>query len=156
MKNYTSEVPATITIGRVEVILARAGIRNIMKDYSGLEVTGLYFTLPNPLKTAVSIPVRLPVDIVAVEKVLRQGYSKDRKWTKEQNTRIFEQSRRTAWKLMQDWVEVQLSLIELGQAEAVQVFLPYVWDGFLKQDYYTKIKAANFKALPCHLGPEET
>jgi len=154
MKNYTSEVPASVTIARVEGILAKAGIRNTIKDYSFGEVVGLYFTLPNPVKMTSSIPVRLPVDVAAVEKVLRLAYSDKRKWTKEQNTRLFEQARRTAWKLMQDWVEVQLSLIELGQAEAVQVFLPYVWDG--KRDYYARIKAADFKALPCHLGPEET
>jgi hypothetical protein len=148
MKNYTSEVPVSITIARIEGILARAGIRNIMKDYAGAEVVALYFTLPSPTKPTASVPVRLPVNVTAVEKVLRMGYSDKRKWTKEQNTRLFEQARRTAWKLMQDWVEVQLSLIELGQVEAVEVFLPYVWDG--KKSYYARIKAADFKALPVH------
>lgn len=148
MKNYTSEVPVTTTIARIEMILARAGIRNIMKDYVGQDVAALYFTLPSPIKPTASIPIRLPVEVASVVTILRKGYSDRRKWTKEQETRLREQSRRTAWKLMQDWVEVQLSLIELGQVEAVQVFLPYVWDG--KLTYYARIKGQGFKALPVH------
>lgn len=148
MKNYTSEVPVSVTVARIEGKLATAGIRNIMKDYAGAEVVALYFTLPSPILAGASIPVRLPVDVGAMAKVLKTGYSDKRKWTKEQEARLMAQARRTAWKLMQDWVEVQLSLIELGQAEQLQVFLPYVWLG--TQTYFAKLKAGDFRALPAH------
>ena len=37
-----------------------------------------------------------------------------------------EQAQRTAWKILQDWVEVQMSMIKLKQADPMQIFLPYV------------------------------
>jgi hypothetical protein len=39
----------------------------------------------------------------------------------------------------------QLSLIQMRQADFIQVFLPYVWDG--KQTFYQALKASNYKAL---------
>ena len=148
MKNYTSEVPVSVTVARIEGKLAAAGIQNIMKDYAATEVVALYFTLPSPKLQGSSIPVRLPVDVRAMAAVLKSGYTEKYKWNKERTDRLMAQARRTAWKLMQDWVEVQLSLIELGQAEQLQVFLPYVWLG--TQTYFAKLKAADFRALPAH------
>lgn len=57
-----------------------------------------------------------------------------------------QEARRTAWKLMQDWIEVQLSMVLLNQADLVQVFLPY---GVLEsgKTLYAEIKANNFAAL---------
>lgn len=151
MKYYTSEVPVGRTIGRIEDVLAAAGIKNIMKDYAGGEVVGLYFTLPHPKMAGVSVPVRLPADVAAVFKVLKSEYTEKYKWTDERVDRLMVQARRTAWRLMQEWVEIQLTLIELGQAEELQVFLPYVWLG--SQTYYAKIKGNDFKALPAY-NPE--
>lgn len=149
MKNYTSEVPVSRTIARIEEVLAKAKIRNIMKDYLGERVAALYFTLPNPKRPAESIPVRLPVEVQAVYTILRKGYSERTKFTKEREERLKDQAARTAWKLMQDWVEVQLSLIELGQVVALQVFLPYVWFG--DKTYYERLEAKAFSALlPAH------
>jgi len=149
MKNYTSEVPVSRTIARIEELLAKAKIRNILKDYEGEQVVALYFTLPNPKKPDESIPVRLPVNIEAVYSVLRLGYSERTKFTTERTRRLMDQARRTAWKLVQDWVEIQLSLIELGQVVALQVFLPYVWFG--DATYYQRLEAKAFAALlPAH------
>lgn len=39
------------------------------------------------------------------------------------------QADRTAWKLLQDWVEVQASLIRIGMSTATEVFLPYMLVG---------------------------
>jgi hypothetical protein len=61
-------------------------------------------------------------------------------------TRIEAQANRTAWKLWQDWLEVQMSLIEMEQAEFVQIFLPYFWDG--RRSYYDMVKEGGFKMLP--------
>jgi len=46
---------------------------------------------------------------------------------------------------MFDWVAVQLSLIEMKQAELMQVFLPYLWAG--KTTFYESIKQNKFAAL---------
>ena len=141
MKNYTSEVPIERTITRIEQALAKSGARNIIKDYNDGELTALSFTLVFQ-QTGKMVPVRLPVNTEAVEKVL---LSKVRRPHRETFIRIHRQASRTAWKLMQDWIEVQVSLIELQQVEALQVFLPYVWDG--RRTFYATLRDGGFKML---------
>ncbi len=38
-----------------------------------------------------------------------------------------------------------MSMIQMKQAETLQVFLPYVYDG--RQTYYDAMKTANFRGL---------
>ena len=64
--------------------------------------------------------------------------------------RLQVQAARTAWKLVQDWVEIQMAMVKMQQAELTQVFLPYMWDG--KQTLYMAYKANNFKQLA---GPKD-
>jgi len=59
--------------------------------------------------------------------------------------RIREQSERTAWKIQQEWLEIELTKIKLNQAEPLQVFLSYVWDG--NQTYYAALKDKSFRGL---------
>lgn len=141
LKNYTSNVPIPRTVARIEECLAEAGAAGIMKDYAGGTLTAISFrvVLPNGNPMA----VRLPANVDGVFHAMMKQVLRPHKGTAE---RIREQAGRTAWKLMQDWAEVQLSLIQMEQADFVQVFLPYVWDG--KVTFYDKLKAGNFLALP--------
>lgn len=141
MKNYTSGVPIERTISRIEAVLVRAGAGNIIKDYAEGELSALSFTLH--LDGTRLVPIKLPANIEQVEKVMAAAMKRPRRETLR---RIKQQAARTAWRLMQDWVEIQLSLIEMKQAEAMQVFLPYVWDG--RQTYYAALKGSGFKLLP--------
>lgn len=64
---------------------------------------------------------------------------------KKKKSDFAEQAERTAWKIIQDWVEVQMSMIQTGQAETLQVFLPYVFDG--KKTYYQALSESKFAGL---------
>lgn len=141
LKNYTSDVPISRTVARIEECLAEAGATGIMKDYKDGLLTALSFRaqLPNGRTLA----VRLPANVDGVFSAMMKEVKKPQHGTA---ARIREQAGRTAWKLMQDWAEVQLSLIHMEQADFVQVFLPYVWDG--KTTYYEQLKAKGFLALP--------
>ena len=57
-----------------------------------------------------------------------------------------DQSLRTAWKIQQDWVQVQMSLIKLKQADFREVFMAFLWDG--KQSYFQMVEDNKFKQLP--------
>lgn len=146
MKNYTSGVPVDRTISRIESVLAKAGAHGIMKDYKDGVVVALCFIVRLPSIGTIPgkpVSVRLPINVDAVEEVLRQDVKRPRKGTL---AKLRQQAERTAWKLMQDWVEVQISLIQMQQADFMQVFLPYVWDG--KQTFYGRLKGTGFLELP--------
>ena len=63
-------------------------------------------------------------------------------------SRLMEQAERTAWKFLADWVDIQLGLVELGQGEFLEVFLPYVYDPAKQQTFFERIKESGYKMLP--------
>lgn len=152
MKNYTSAVPVETTIARIEKILAKFGVVGVAKSYKKGEVDSLCFTVQETT-TGKGITIHLPAKVEAVKKILKEEVRRPRTETYRRLGiggffifHIEEQAARTAWKIIQDWVEVQLSLIEMGQAETLQVFLPYVWDG--NKTFFEAIKGNGFKMLP--------
>ena len=156
LKNYTSDVPVSQTIYRIEQVLLRCGVRGIMKEY-GIDqsITAITFKIEVDGKP---VAIRLPVKEDQATGILWKEYAGDdydnkkdtivehRAGQKRKRRGDFaEQGARTAWKIVQDWVEVQMSMIQTGQAELMEVFLPYVFDG--KRTYFTAIKESKFAGL---------
>lgn len=54
---------------------------------------------------------------------------------------------RTAWKIMQDWVDLQLTLIQLDQLEPMEAFLPYVFNPDTGQTFFEHARERSFKQL---------
>lgn len=141
LKNYTSDVPISRTIARIEEKLAESGAEGIMKEYDSGRLIALSFRVTIPANQQ-KVSVRLPANVDAVYEALAHEVRRPRDGTL---ARVREQAERTAWKLMQDWVEVQLSLIAMQQAEFLQVFLPYVLVG--QRTIYDRAKADGFRFM---------
>lgn len=156
LKNYTSTVPVSVTIAKIETVLIRCGVSGIMKEYVGTngEIAALTFkiaTATNP------VTIRMPAnkttalealwsDYVNGDKVTPDGQSILYNSYKKKRKKDFEQqSERTAWKIVQDWIEVQMSMIQLRQADTLQVFLPYIYDG--QRSYYEALREQGFRGL---------
>jgi len=146
LKNYTSEQPVTHTIARIEAVLIRAGVSGITKEYSAG---------PNPTTAAIRFhlatpggerTVRIPARVEEALSALWEEHKLRHPNSRKSRAEFTEQARRTAWKIAQDWIEVQVSLIQLKQAEPLEVFLPYLWDG--AQTFYEQLKGGGFKMLP--------
>lgn len=156
LKNYTSEVPVSQTIYRIEQVLIKCGATGIMKEYLNTngDIGAITFTVETP---SGPMTIRLPADKEKALEALWLDYVGDDKlnekgdgfhWSsrkKKCKADFAEQASRTAWKIIQDWVEVQMSMIQMKQADTLQVFLPYVYDG--KRTYYQALSEANFKGL---------
>jgi hypothetical protein len=56
----------------------------------------------------------------------------------ETKKKIPRQAERTAWKILSDWVEAQMAMIELSQIEITEVFLSYLYDHKTDQTFYEK------------------
>jgi hypothetical protein len=141
IKNYTSQVPATRSVQRIEDLLVKHGSKNILKLYDQQKLTGIAFIISIDGR---DIPFRLPARVDRVEQRLRKSIKRPRSGTMN---KISDQATRTAWRLLSDWVEVQISLIELDQAELIEVFLPYMYDPSKEQTFFEKIKKDGFKLL---------
>lgn len=158
LKNYTSNVPVSETIHRIEKVLLRCGVTGIMKEY-GLkgDVIAIMFRVETPAGKRF---IRLPADEQRALDALWLDYvGDDKKYLSKDGSRLdswgcrkkkkkidfAQQASRTAWKIVQDWIEVQMSMIQLGQADALQVFLPYLFDG--KRTYYQALKDSNYAGL---------
>lgn len=156
LKNYTSNVPVSQTIYRIEQVLIRCGASGIMKEYTGVngEVAAIAFQIET---ASGKITIRLPADKARAQDALWINYADGEKlnakgdaleWSsykKKRKSDFAQQADRTAWKIVQDWVEVQMSMIQMKQADTLQVFLPYVYDG--KRTYYEALKESHFRGL---------
>lgn len=156
LKNYTSDVPVSQTVYRIEQVLIRCGASGITKEYLDTKgnIGAITFTIETP---SGPVTIRIPadtqkaldalwIDYVDGDKLSPNGnelYWNTRK--KKRKADFKEQAERTAWKIMQDWVEVQMSMIQLKQAETLQVFLPYVMCG--NETVYQRLKTGGLKQL---------
>lgn len=131
IKNRTSTVSPERTSARIDnywpmpdrQLLADAGASDIRKRYEAGELVGIDFVIPTEYGI---IAFRLPVNVQAADKVLHENRKRRRGFlTAKQRQAIAEQSKRTAWKMAQEWLEIQLSMVAMKQAELVQVLLPY-------------------------------
>lgn len=141
IKNYTSSVPAVTSINRIEHKLVSRGAKNISKLYVDKKLLGICFTIP---VNGSDIPFRLPARVDNVSTILKGEVKRPNSSTYE---RIEKQAERTAWKILSDWVDIQMSLIDLQQAEFAEVFMPYIYDVINDETYYEKAKSNNFNQL---------
>lgn len=164
LKNYTSDAPVSESIRRIEQVLLQCGVTGIMKEYSASQkivaitfrvITGedgqpRMIRLPAKEKEATDALFLLYADGATISKDGQriEGYSRKRLKRKD----FVEQGERTAWRIVKDWVEIQMSMISLGQADVMEVFLPYAWDG--KRTYYQMLKESNYAGLLQQGSPE--
>lgn len=139
LKNYTSSVPIDRTVARIETLLADFGAKAIGKNYENARLVSLTFQLEINGR---DVLIRLPANPQAVYDALRKECKRPRAGTLQ---KLKDQSDRTAWRIQQEWLEIELTKISLNQAEPLQAFLSYIWDG--KQTYYTALKESKFKGL---------
>ena len=57
------------------------------------------------------------------------------------------QSNKTAWKILSDWPEIQCSMILLGQAKPLQMFLSFVYDMKSDETFFDKVSNGKMKLL---------
>lgn len=131
------------TISDIESLLIVAEASKVAKEVKNKTVVAIMFELVCNGRSQI---IRLPANVEAVQDWLWKDHVTTAVRNKRTKEDFREQAERTAWKIMLDWTQVQISLIKLRQADALQVFLPYIWDG--SQTYYEFLKGNHFKALP--------
>lgn len=113
--NYTTSVSTSKSAQELTAVLVKAGAEKILIDYAGGEAVAITFAVPvGPEKTLWYFT--LPANWQGVQKSLvRAGVlSKYRTET---------HAKRVAWRIILNWCQAQLAIIEAGQANLAEIFL---------------------------------
>jgi len=123
LKNYTTSIKIEKTISEIEERLAKVGASHIYKVYENQIPKGLAFTLEikgEPI--AFKLPMREEQILLVFKNEVRIG-KLPRRYHND-----MDQARRTGWRIIKDWVDSQLALIEIEVARPEEIFLPYMYD----------------------------
>ena len=112
--NYTTKVDIYTTLGQIQGQLVKHGAKKILQDYDdGGRITAISFMVDTHFGPR---GIRLPANVDAVHKVLiKQKVKCDR-----------EQAERVAWRIVKDWVEAQMAILESEMVQMEEIFLPYM------------------------------
>ena len=114
--NYTTKVPAAKTVSQIQEILGGKGATHVSVVYENSNASAVSFGL----KIADTfVDFKLPCNVSGVSAALKKSSPKGSVW------RDVAQCERIAWRIVKDWVEAQMALVEANQAEIGEVFLPY-------------------------------
>lgn len=115
--NYTTSVPASRSIGQVQSLLVKGGARAIMSEYGDDGTSaGISFMVETAFGPR---SFKLPVNVDKVHAVLGKQRVQPR-------FREREHAERVAWRILKDWLEAQLAIIETEMVTLDQVMLPYM------------------------------
>lgn len=147
--NYTTTIDAMKSAGECIAALAKHGASAVGIRYDNAVPTGLSFQIRTVWGDRA---FSLPVNIAGTEKAMREA---NRKGLVPNRYLGRDQAIRVSWRVMKDWLEAQLALIEAGVADLPQVMLPYLhtpdgrtlWDAY--QENETKaLEAGTWAAEP--------
>lgn len=124
IKNFHTEVSEDKTVGEIMGLLSSKGARSIRIDYDDQgRPSGVSFIV---FVDALPIPFKLPCNFEGVLKAMTTEYKQPGAQRRFKNSpESMSQARRIAWRIVKNWIEAQMALIEAEQASLIQVFLPY-------------------------------
>ena len=119
--NYTTSINADKTVMEIQKILRKYAAQYVLIEYDGFQGYPVALTFTLSVRTSseghtAEVNYRLPSNYRGVHKVLKG--QKGAKKTEEQAVRV-------AWRIIKDWLEAQMAIIESNQADLAEVFLPY-------------------------------
>jgi len=137
--NYTTVIDPTKTAGECFAMLARHGASKVMILFDDTkEPSGLAFEIATQWgQRQYTLPVNVPGVLAALQAGRRAGTVPNRYVNREQATR-------TAWRVLKDWLEAQLAMIESGISALEEIMLP--WQ--MVEPGKTVFQAVNEESLP--------
>jgi len=114
--NYTTSIDSEKSIMEIQKCLVKHGAHKVITDYSNGIPTSVTFCISIDGNV---IGFSLPANYDGVLRAMK----KDSKVPRSKCTD--EQALRVSWRIIKDWVEAQMAIVECQLAEMSEVFLPY-------------------------------
>lgn len=120
LKNYTTTIDPSKTVGEIQELLAKVGANQIMIEYENGHPKALCFSImtANGMQ-GVKLPANSEKMFLVLKKMKREHPRQCIRDTQEQ-------AERTAWRNIFEWVKIQLSFIATEMVSLDEVFLPYL------------------------------
>ena len=115
--NYTTQIDVEKTIGEIQRMLGKHGASAVMTEYSDGVISALSFKITFNGRDA---GFKLPCDWRPVLTLMKNDPKVPR--------RLCEQTQavRVAWRIVKDWVEAQMALVDTSMVQTEEVFMPYM------------------------------
>jgi len=131
LKNYTTEVPASRSVQEIQEILQKHGVTGTMMEYEQgtgrieslafkIDINGQAWGFRMPLRWRQALQT-----LYRGKKSVKSMYYQESRIAAAERARE-EHAYRVAWRILRDWVDVQMALVELEIVQIQEVFLPYV------------------------------
>ena len=135
--NYTTTIAPEKTAAEIQKKLAQAKAQAILCEYDDEAVVcAMSFRIVTPHGV---IFFRLSANANGVYRSLQKSNAPKRLKTRDQAARV-------AWRILKDWIEAQLAIVEAEMASITEVFLPYAQDA-TGQTVYQNLEKSEFKQL---------
>ncbi len=145
IKNFSTIINPEKTIAEIEKMLAVYGATKIIKQYND---EGNPILLAFMIQTSRGeMPIKLPINIEGVQSAFKKQVSEKKLPKSYWDNK--EQATRTGWRIIKDWLDAQLTLINLEMVKIEEIFLPYIYDMISDKTMYEVIeeKGFNFPAI---------
>lgn len=121
LKNYTTSIAVEKTMGEIHTMLARAGARRITVGYDARrEPSGVEFSIDTEHGERNFV---LPARIEAIQETLKRQHARGQVPIRLASR---EQAARVGWRIIRDWLDAQLAILETGMVTFDEVMLPYM------------------------------
>lgn len=114
--NYTTSIDCEKSIAEIQKCLVKHGANKIVTDYARGLPSAVTFCL---VLNGNLVGFSLPANYQGVLKAMKNDRKVPRSKCNE------EQAQRVAWRIVKDWVEAQMAIVEAQLADMAEVFLPY-------------------------------
>lgn len=114
--NYTTQIAAEKTIAEISKCLVKHGASKILTDYRDNIPTAVTFCLT---VNGQNVFFALPANYQGVLKALQADPDVPLK------LRTKDQALRVSWRIIKDWIEAQMAIVEANLADIAEVFIPY-------------------------------
>jgi hypothetical protein len=113
--NYSTKIRPDRSVSEIQGLLGKRGARRVSVDYEQGRIAAVTFLLD---VAGHEVFFRLPAN--------REGVLATLKAQRVPRTyQTIEHADAVAWRIVKDWIEAQLALVEAQQAQLAEVFLPY-------------------------------
>lgn len=142
--NYSTKVDPHRSVNEIQKILGAKGCRSISIDYdaSGNPQAVCFLLVVGDNEVYFRLPRNAEGVLAALKKAKNAG---DLRMSWSDITK--ERAEWISWRIVKDWVEAQMALIEAGQAQMAEVFLPYAVTNQLGQTMFQRFIESNTKQL---------